>query len=671
LKTRSKENPNESSFHDVVHTGRLNVNLGGNGFGGSKRQIEKPKQAGYPDFQSGNNPYTTKPRPLVAVESSGASARASASPEELDILRERIKNAEEQFKYIDEQRRIGGKAGSKDRYEIAAYELALAQANLATAEGKREETIAKLVDAQAHAEEAFKAVSSAYDSGRVSYDLIRNEANRLAEIKLKVARLKGEKSPARASSDPDAGSGKPVAKPEQNQPPLPKRDATASPLGTVVVPNVEQVKVGRGGVTITPAEAVFVAYDIPPDLKNTVLQYFGRTEVHSMDDDRGRYIVQASRNWHEHFAALLKATPKWSDPAAAKERAAAPVVKKKVGDKDILEWRSVGLSLKRNTETNLYKPVSQTGVAVTEVASGSPAAWADIRSGDVLTDVGSFHAGNMPEVQSLLKALGEGLQTKKRVSVRFVRNNSEGMAYVTAEFTLGPEDLGAQSVEPQISKPSMGPQPLPTAIDNTNFRYDGKTLDDWRKIWWVDSNDKVKALEALEAFAAGGLEREANWEILRGVYSNSIDVARLTRKYLSTLSKSQATPIVNELLKVLKSDLSPNRRVQALRAIAAIGPNSEPALEELKTTLASKIPQERIAAATAIKRIVGKDQYQKPIADVLGDELGITVAKTANGKWGVLPRDDKVDVTVFNKFTEDVIKEQELLFPPDDNKSSK
>ena len=135
----TKENPNESSFRDVVHTGRLNVNLGGNGFGGGKRQIEKPKQAGHPDDQSGNNPYTTKPRPPVAVESSSGSASASASPEELDILRDRIKIAEEQFKYIDEQFKIGGKAGSKDRYEIAAYELALAQANLATAEGKRDE----------------------------------------------------------------------------------------------------------------------------------------------------------------------------------------------------------------------------------------------------------------------------------------------------------------------------------------------------------------------------------------------------------------------------------------------------------------------------------------------------------------------------------------------------
>jgi hypothetical protein len=68
--------------------------------------------------------------------------------------------------------------------------------------------------------------------------------------------------------------------------------------------------------------------------------------------------------------------------------------------------------------------------------------------------------------------------------------------------------------------------------------------------------------------------------------------------------------------------------------------------------------------------IVGKDQYQKPLADVLGKELGITATKTPAGAWGALPRDDAPDAgEAFGKFTEDVIKEQELLFPPEKRKS--
>ena len=52
--------------------------------------------------------------------------------------------------------------------------------------------------------------------------------------------------------------------------------------------------------------------------------------------------------------------------------------------------------------------------------------------------------------------------------------------------------------------------------------------------------------------------------------------------------------------------------------------------------LTSSDRAERIAAAAAIKMIVGKDQYQKPVADVLGKELGIRVVES-NGVWGALP----------------------------------
>ena len=74
------------------------------------------------------------------------------------------------------------------------------------AEGKRGEALARLIECQALAEEAYKAVVSSYDAGRVSYDFLRTESNRLSEIKLKVARLKGQKSPfsstERDSSNP-------------------------------------------------------------------------------------------------------------------------------------------------------------------------------------------------------------------------------------------------------------------------------------------------------------------------------------------------------------------------------------------------------------------------------------------------------------------------------------
>jgi hypothetical protein len=879
---------------------------------------------------------TIKPRPLLVHESPPAPGQPSippalsASPEELEILRERIKIAEEQFAKNDEQYRTGGKGGSKDRREIAAYELALAKANLAMAEGKRDEALAKLIDAQALAEEAYKTVVAAYEAGRVPYDFLRSEANRMAEIKLKVARLKREKSQpqpspspegSRTKAEPDApapsSSSAPAVKspqlsnpatkprpavtdnwqpvtsaepyaaapqattspytklmgpaarepspapvpyiprvalapepapaatvaeaapanavtanpfesqatpprvptgnspygpmlpalPGEPPPPIdqslappwylaifaspnfqepisnfasqlqelkrqypgqldgavvnvekdarsaesynvnvvpmyilyhnrkevgrivgptteelqtllrkerihresksapsptgmvdaqsakpatPKHDGkTAAPVITGIVPNTSSVKLsdgnvmyfapdpnppapagGRSQVTLTPAESVFIAYDIPSDLKDIIREYLGKTHTRSMADDRGRWIVQASQAWHDHFAALLKATPKWRDPVAAKERAATPIVMKKVGEEDIIEWRSFGLSLKP-TGSESSVPNNRRSVEVAEVVPGSPAAWADIHPGDVLESIANFNAGTMPEVRSLLKALGEGLQSKKVIRIDFARR-PPFRGSVTAEFTFGPEDFGGKPAEPQSSNASVGTKADATTVEKTKVLYDGKTIDQWRRDWYVDADasQKLKVLNALEAFADAGLDREANSAIEYGLYSTELIVAQRTRQYLNSLSKLAAAPIVDDLLAVLKTDVSSDRRISALRGLASLGPNAEPALPALQISLARKNPRERIAAATAIKKIVGKDQYQKPVADVLGKELGINVVWTG-GVWGAVPRDDSANADAFNKFTEDVIKEQELLFPPDDNKPAK
>ena len=74
-----------------------------------------------------------------------------------------------------------------------------------------------------------------------------------------------------------------------------------------------------------------------------------------------------------------------------------------------------------------------------------------------------------------------------------------------------------------------------------------------------------------------------------------------------------------------------------------------------------------IAAAAALKMILGKDQYQKPLADTIGDRLQVKAVQTPSGAWAVVPRDDAADADLFNQFNEDVIKEQENLFPPDNN----
>ena len=122
--------------------------------------------------------------------------------------------------------------------------------------------------------------------------------------------------------------------------------------------------------------------------------------------------------------------------------------------------------------------------------------------------------------------------------------------------------------------------------------------------------------------------------------------------------------VIGQLEGILNTESRRKDQLEAIRALAALGPKASPAMDRLKQLLASDNPQIRISAAAAIKMIVGKDQYQKPVADVLGKELGITVMQTDDGSWGALPRDDAKDGgKAFSDFTEAVIKEQQQLFP--------
>jgi hypothetical protein len=208
-----------------------------------------------------------------------------------------------------------------------------------------------------------------------------------------------------------------------------------------------------------------------------------------------------------------------------------------------------------------------------------------------------------------------------------------------------------------------------TPIDNvgalSELRYDGKSFGDWCRAW--DSNrpvtEQLEALAALEAFSNVGYGQQAASAIAYGAYSNEQVIAQKVRSCLRELPTDEKSVLVTRFAEVLKTELSAKRRTAAARALAAMGPDAKPALDNLKKTLASADPRERIAAAAAIKMIVGKDQYQKPLSEVLGKELGITVVET-DGVWGALPREDsKDDGKAFNNFTESVIMEQQLLFP--------
>ena len=274
---------------------------------------------------------------------------------------------------------------------------------------------------------------------------------------------------------------------------------------------------GSNQATLTPAEAVFVAYDIPP---------ISRTKRHCGISARPTCVAcpttaaaatssKPARNWHDHFAALLKATPKWRDPAAAKERSLAAVVMKKVDDEYILEWRSIGLSFKplRSRDWIAHEPRcgSRRGCPRQPGRLGrhSPRRCPNRRR-----QFQRWHHAGSP-----ISPQGTGRRPAvEESSPRHVcpRDSFRRRSTIVADFTLGPEDLGAKPAEPQPSKASAGIEASPRWNQQSQLSYEGKSFDDWRKSWRTELSleKRTDAVKALAAFGSHGFGPEASEAIL-------------------------------------------------------------------------------------------------------------------------------------------------------------
>ncbi|HEX4412131.1 MAG TPA: M56 family metallopeptidase, partial [Lacipirellulaceae bacterium] len=123
----------------------------------------------------------------------------SASPEEIEILRDRVKEFQDQLTYTTERMKAGKGATNLD-VERATSDLSVAQSELAIAEGHRDDAIKNLNDAREHAEVAVKIQTASAHAGIESPDLDAvMKANRnLSEIKLKLIRLQHEEQVTKA-----------------------------------------------------------------------------------------------------------------------------------------------------------------------------------------------------------------------------------------------------------------------------------------------------------------------------------------------------------------------------------------------------------------------------------------------------------------------------------------
>jgi beta-lactamase regulating signal transducer with metallopeptidase domain/biopolymer transport protein ExbD/tetratricopeptide (TPR) repeat protein len=256
-------------------------------------------------------------------------------------------------------------------------------------------------------------------------------------------------------------------------------------------------------------------YTIPDDLKNDVKDFVDITVGRGLSlwDDKGRLILQAGPERHQQLKDLIAATPKWRDPSAIKDRAAAMFEVRKVDDHDEFEWRTVGLSFSKDPRL---------GVVVTKVAPGSPGAWKDVQVGDSIANIGNFKVTSLADLDPLIKAHVDTMPKENALTVTVWRRNPDGTTeYIRKYFSLRPEvaktseSVSESLKNPQTNKSYNYVKIAPGILGKTSkpnlLRYDGKSFDDWCYTWQTELSTakRTEAVKAIAAFGANGYGPEA------------------------------------------------------------------------------------------------------------------------------------------------------------------
>ncbi|MFO0791567.1 MAG: M56 family metallopeptidase [Pirellulales bacterium] len=131
-----------------------------------------------------NDPYKA---PTTNNAPAKPSATSTATAEELAILRERVKVCADQLDLVKKRM----EAGQIDPLvvQFSATALAVAQSELAQAEGHRNEAITHMKSALSEAEKAAETSAAAFKAGTQTYEKMLAAGNELLELKLRLSRL--------------------------------------------------------------------------------------------------------------------------------------------------------------------------------------------------------------------------------------------------------------------------------------------------------------------------------------------------------------------------------------------------------------------------------------------------------------------------------------------------
>lgn len=130
-------------------------------------------------------------------------ADGQATSDEIHVLREHVNFLEQRFKVIDAKNQAGSPGGSQDVRDMTGYEMATAQAQLALAEDRRDEAMARLQEAEKFAESGFQAARANYDAGRITNDMVLQAANNLADSRRRTLRFRESQVSAAGQSPHD------------------------------------------------------------------------------------------------------------------------------------------------------------------------------------------------------------------------------------------------------------------------------------------------------------------------------------------------------------------------------------------------------------------------------------------------------------------------------------
>jgi beta-lactamase regulating signal transducer with metallopeptidase domain len=138
------------------------------------------------------------------------------------------------------------------------------------------------------------------------------------------------------------------------------------------------------------------------------------------------------------------------------------------------------------------------------------------------------------------------------------------------------------------------------------------------------------------------------------------EVRRAARADLVHIQPSDAPQLVERLLAVIGDDARRADRIEAIRALAAMGPEARTAQSAMEEIIKTQPRDEQIASALCLKRILGDTNYQGAVAACLGGMF-----KSAGGGRGepTIAFADNANKKVFDEICGSLDAEDGRVFP--------